>query len=68
MPVYSTGGNGSVVLLTGSTDATNFIGVSDFYAKITNNRLDYARAHGTHFSMTLTQATSLWLWIYRRTF
>jgi hypothetical protein len=47
MQVLSTAGNGSVVMLTGSTGILHFPGVDDFYTKLTNNRLDYAKVHGT---------------------
>ena len=46
MPVFSTRNNGKVVLLTGATGPGHFSNVSEFFAKITNNRLDYVNAHG----------------------
>lgn len=53
MPTLSTGGNGSVVMVTGATDMIHFPDVSDLYSKITSNRLEYARAHGMLSTPTL---------------
>jgi hypothetical protein len=46
IPLVSTGGHGKLVLLTGATGPGNFKDVEDFYGKIIQNRLGYAKAHG----------------------
>jgi len=53
IPLVSTGGNGKVVMLTGATGPGQFTGIDDFYVKIIQNRLEYAKTHGIVKAMLL---------------
>jgi len=46
IPLVSTGGNGKVVMLTGATGPGHFKDVKEFYGKVMENRMAYAKAHG----------------------
>lgn len=47
----STNNHGKLVMLTGSSGASHFRTVQDYFSKVLNNRLDYANSHGTNSNL-----------------
>jgi len=65
IPLIETKNGGKVVILTGATGLAHFSGVTDFFSKMTSNRLAYANKHGTPSLPQLVRLIAILLCCFR---